>query len=264
MTNNQSDLLKPAFLNTNYGQKLAYVKDNPINDIAAKSGKTCVWLGGYHSDFLGGKASVMRNTAIKNNVSSLLFDYSGHGQSSGEFADFCLSDWLRDVEAIVDNTTSGDLMLVGSSMGGWLSLLYALKHPERVKRLVLIAPAPDFTEDLMWQGMGAAAQKEVIENGYWVLASEFDAGGYKITRKLIEDGRNHLILHKEIKINVPVTIIQGMQDESVPYERALELAQNLSTPEVKLIYIKDGDHRLSRDNDLVQIEKLIDENLKTF
>ena len=249
MTNNIQFITNPR------GQKLGFVK----NEISSLN---CVWLCGYHSDFSGSKAQTVAETAKENGVSSLLFDYSGTGVSEGDFEDGTLSKWLEDAEFMIEQQTKGDLILLGSSMGGWLSLRYAIKHPERVKALILLAPAPDFTKDLMWDKFPQEIKDEITNNGFWLRPSEYDDNGYRVTRELIEDGETHLILHNKIDINVPVTIIHGLKDADVPFARSLELVENLTTPDVRLCYIKEGDHRLSGDDDLAFLKQILTNQIK--
>jgi pimeloyl-ACP methyl ester carboxylesterase len=251
MTNNIKFITNPR------GQKLGFIK-NEISSL------TCVWLCGYHSDFSGSKAQTVAETAKENGVSSLLFDYSGTGVSEGNFEDGTISKWLQDTEFMIEQQAKGDLIFLGSSMGGWLSLLFAIKHPERVKALILLAPAPDFTSDLMWDRFPKDAQEEMLKNGYWLRETEYDENGYKVTLDLIDDGKKHLILHDEINIDVPVKIIHGMNDTDVPYERSIELMHNLKTNDVHLYYIKDGNHRLSNEGDLQLLKQTLKATIKNI
>jgi pimeloyl-ACP methyl ester carboxylesterase len=219
---------------------------------APAGGVTFVWLCGFKSDMSGGKARAVEAWAREAGHGTLLFDYSGHGQSGGAFEDGTISAWRADALAAIDAQTEGPLVLVGSSMGGWMALLAAMARPERVRGLMLIAPAPDFTETLMWPEFSPAQQAEIMGQGYTLRPSEYGTP-YPITRALIEDGRQWSILDAPIAFQGPVRILQGMQDPDVPWGHALALAASLTSPEVVLTLIKDGEHRLSREADIARL-----------
>jgi len=219
---------------------------------APAGGATFVWLSGFKSDMSGGKALAVEAWAKAAGHGALLFDYSGHGQSGGAFEDGTISDWRADALAAIDAQTEGPLVLVGSSMGGWMALLAAMARPERVRGLVLVAPAPDFTEKLMWPDFTPEQQAEIMGEGFTLRPSDYGEP-YPITRALIEDGRQWSILDKDIPFGGPVRILQGMQDPDVPWGHALALAASLITPDLVLTLIKDGDHRLSRDEDIARL-----------
>jgi len=214
-----------------------------------------VWLGGFHSDMLGEKASSLHYHAEREGRAFVRFDYLGHGESSGRFEDGTIGRWRSDALGVIDELTQGPLVLVGSSMGGWMALLAALARPDRVKGLVLIAPAPDFTERLLWAGLDDSARREIMEQGFWTRPSAYDPAGYPIRRELIEEGRIWLITDKLIPVDVPARILQGGLDEDVPWHYSLELAGKLQSTDVVWSLIKDGDHRLSRPQD---IERIVD------
>jgi pimeloyl-ACP methyl ester carboxylesterase len=229
------------------GRRLAFRRTAP------NPGKpTFVWLSGFKSDMSGGKAMAVEAWARARGFGAMLFDYSGHGQSGGQFEDGTISAWREDALAAIDAQTSGPLMLAGSSMGGWMALLAALARPERVKGLVLIAPAPDFTEKLMWPEFTPAQQAEIMDEGFTLRPSDYGEP-YPITRALIEDGRQWSILDKDIPFAGPVRILQGMQDADVPWGHALALTTALMADDLVLHLIKDGDHRLSRDEDIARL-----------
>ena len=219
---------------------------------AANGRPTFVWLSGFKSDMSGGKAQAVFAWAQGAGHSVLLFDYSGHGQSSGRFDDGTISHWREDTLAAIDAQTEGPLVLVGSSMGGWMALLAALARPQRVKALVLIAPAPDFTEKLMWPEFTPQQQAEILQEGFTLRPSDYGEP-YRITRALIEDGRSWSIMDGPIQFNGRVRILQGMQDADVPWGHALALTEALTSPDTILTLIKDGDHRLSRDEDIARL-----------
>jgi len=219
------------------------------------------WLSGYKSDMKGTKAQALADWAKAQGRSCVRFDYSGHGESSGEFVDGTIGRWLADSLAAFDACCRGPQIVVGSSMGGWLALLLtrALKAraqggPATVAGMVLIAPAVDFTEELMWKRFTPAIKGEIEEKGFWARPSQYAAEPYIVTRQLIEEGRNHLLLGGLIETGCPVRILQGVEDPDVPWRHAVELVSRLASDDVVLTLVKDGDHRLSRPED---IERLI-------
>ncbi len=229
------------------GRRLAYRRGR-----AAAGSPTFLWLCGFKSDMSGGKAQAVEAWAAEKGHGTLLFDYSGHGQSEGRFEDGTISAWREDTLAVIDALSEGPLVLVGSSMGGWMALLAALARPERVRGLVLIAPAPDFTEKLMWPEFSPEEQAEIMGEGFTLRPSAYGEP-YPITRALIEDGRQWSILDKDIPYSGPVRILQGMQDADVPWGHALALTTALTAEDLVLTLIKDGDHRLSRDEDIARL-----------
>jgi pimeloyl-ACP methyl ester carboxylesterase len=238
----------PAFLEHD-GERLAYLRS------AGDGGRAgLVWLGGFHSDMSGEKASALHAATQQAGRGFLRFDYSGHGASSGAFASGTIGRWRSDALACIDALSQGPLVLVGSSMGGWMALMAALARPQRVSGLVLLAPAPDFTERLMWAGMDDRQRRDVIETGAWMRPSDYDPEGYPITRLLIEEGRAWNLMDAEIPLQLPVRILQGGCDADVPWSHSFELAGLLQSDDVTWTFIKDGDHRLSRPQD---IERMI-------
>ncbi|MGJ0509570.1 MAG: alpha/beta hydrolase [Methylocystis sp.] len=225
---------------------------------AGGGGPGLVWLGGFASDMASTKAGFLDDWARARGSAFLRFDYSGHGDSGGAFADGCIGDWLAQSEGVFRDSTSGPQILVGSSMGGWIALLLARRLAERGEEarlagLVLLAPAVDFTEELMWSRLDDAAKRDVMEKGAWMRASQYAPEPTPITRRLIEDGRRHLLLGGEIRAHARVHILQGMADPDVPWRHALTLVEHLSADPVTLTFIADGDHRLSREQDLAQL-----------
>lgn len=214
---------------------------------------TVVWLGGFHSDMAGAKAQVLADQARATGGGYLRFDYFGHGESDGDFGDGTISRWREDALAVIDQLTEGPLVLVGSSMGGWLACLAAIARPDRVKALVLVAPAPDFTEKLMAPELSEEARAAIARDGRWIRPSEYDEDGYPITRALLEDGARWSILPGPVPIDAPVRILQGGADPDVPWTHALELANALNADDVVFTLVKDGDHRLSRPQDLERL-----------
>lgn len=216
-------------------------------------GTGLVWLGGFRSDMDGTKAVTLHEWALAAGRPFTRFDYSGHGLSGGDFRDCTISTWLGDTLAILDHVTTGPLVLVGSSMGGWISTLAALQRPDRIAGLLYLAPAPDFTEELMWAGFSEDIRAEIMDKGVYLEPSEYSPEPNPITRDLIEDGRQHLVLGDPIPLDVPVRFLQGQADPDVPWQHALKLADCLAGHDVAVTLIKDGDHRLSRPQDLARL-----------
>lgn len=216
-----------------------------------------MWLGGFHSDMNGTKAQALDAWAKSTARAYLRFDYFGHGASSGAFRDGTITRWRDDALAVLDTLCDGPQVLVGSSMGAWIALLVALARPEKVAALLLLAPAADFTEALIWARMTPEMRREVLERGEWQRPSAYGDGPYPIARALIEDGRRHLLLDAPIEVDCPVQILQGMKDPDVPWQHALKLVEKLSgNPALTLI--KNGDHRLSTAEDLARITHALD------
>lgn len=218
-----------------------------------------VWLGGFRSDMLGSKAEYVEAWARERGVSSLRFDYSGHGESEGNFRDGTISAWARDAQSAIAACTKGPQILVGSSMGGWIAMLQALHHPETVAGLVLIAPAPDFTESLMWATMDPVTRAVLERDGYIETPSDYSDEPDIITRALIEDGRTCLVLDKIIPVTGPVRILQGMKDADVPFEHALKAVPQFASDNVVTTLVKNGDHRLSGQADLSRLGRTLEE-----
>jgi pimeloyl-ACP methyl ester carboxylesterase len=218
---------------------------------ARQDGKspTVVFLTGFHSDMTGEKATALAAFCAECGQAMLRFDYSGHGTSGGRFEDGTISRWTDDALAMIDRQTDGPLILVGSSMGGWIALLAALVRPGRVAALVGIAAAPDFTEALMWPAM-TLEQRDTLERDGVVHRPSQYGDPTPITRALIEDGRARLVLTGRIQLDCPVRLLHGQNDPDVPWRMALRIAERVSSNDVQVILVKDGDHRLSRPQDL--------------
>ncbi|MEC4592734.1 alpha/beta hydrolase [Nitrospirillum amazonense] len=210
----------------------------------------------------GSKATALEAYARERGHAFVRFDYQGHGASSGDFRDGTIGTWAEDAVAVLDQVTEGPQILVGSSMGGWIMLLAALARPDRVRALVGIAPAPDFTERLMWARMDAKARATLERDGEWRQPSLYDDAGYPITRALIEDGRRHLLLNQPLALpSVPVRLVHGQRDPDVPWQTSLDLAAAINHDDVRVTLVKDGDHRLSRPQDLDLITRQVGELL---
>jgi pimeloyl-ACP methyl ester carboxylesterase len=217
-----------------------------------------VFLGGFRSDMTGAKALFLEDYCRRRGRAYVRFDYFGHGASSGEFALGTIGRWREDAIAIIDSLTMGPQILVGSSMGGWIMLLATLARPERVAALVGIAGAPDFTEELLWPRLTPVQREEIIEHGRVILPSAYDPAGYLYTGALVEEGRGHLLLRAPIPLEMPVRLLHGLGDESVPWQLSLRLADRLASRDVAVTLVKDGDHRLSSPADLARLAKTLD------
>ena len=239
------------FLNTNSGNRIAYHKSEG-------AGPGIVFLGGFMSDMDGTKALFLEEYAKLNGISYLRFDYSGHGKSSGKFIDGTIGSWYMDAVEIINKLTVGPQILVGSSMGGWISLLIAKRMPSKVFGLITIAGAPDFTEDSLWKNF-SEADKLQLESGVVHIPSDYGKP-YTITKNLISDGRLNLVLREKLKFHFPVRIIQGTADTSVDIETANQLFNNIISTDMELIFLKNEDHRFSS----VKALKLIERTLKNL
>jgi pimeloyl-ACP methyl ester carboxylesterase len=229
-------------LDSGNGTQLAWIR-------LAENGPTIVFLPGFRSDMTGDKATALAAFCADRGVAMLRFDYSGHGASSGDFLEGTIGAWAADTLAAIDALTTGRLILVGSSMGGWIALLTALARPERIQAMVGIAAAPDFTRHLMWESMAASERATLQRDGVLYVPSQYGEPT-PITRTLIEDGNKHLVLTGRIPVHCPVRLLHGQADPDVPWELALRIAEQVETPDAQVILIKDGDHRLSRPADL--------------
>jgi pimeloyl-ACP methyl ester carboxylesterase len=222
-------------------------------------GPTVVWLNGFRSDMEGTKAQRMAAWATANGRAFLRFDYFGHGASSGDLSQGMIGRWRDDALAAIDQLTEGPLVLVGSSMGGWIACLAALVRPDRLHGLALIAPAADFTDKLMEPALDAAARQALARDGICRLPSAYAVDGYPITRALLEDGRRWSILPGPVRIGCPVRILQGGRDDAVPWRHALALAEAITGPDVVFTLVRDGDHRLSRPRDMARLIAVVEE-----
>ena len=221
------------------------------------TGPTIVFLPGFKSDMSGSKALDLAEFCAERGHAMLRFDYSGHGASGGRFEDGTIGQWTADALAVIDRLTTGKILLAGSSMGGWIALLAALARPDRVAGLVGIAAAPDFTELLMWEAMSPAERATLQRDGVLFVPSQYGEP-YPVTWRLIEEGRKHLLLHAPIRLDCPVRLLHGQQDPDVPWELSLRLAAAVSGPDVQVTLVKDGDHRLSRPEDLALLRRMLE------
>ena len=231
---------------------------------AVKPGPAVIWLGGYKSDMEGTKALALDAFAAETGFEAIRFDYSGHGVSGGAFKDGTISRWLEETLAVITHFAPGETILVGSSMGGWIALravqeIARRSLPVKVKGLVLIAPAPDFTSELIEPELTDAERQSLETRGYFEEPSEYGPEPYIYTRALMEDGRQNRVLKGIIATGCPVHILQGMQDTAVPHTHALKLLEHLPADDVVLTLIRDGDHRLSRPQDIERLKAALAE-----
>jgi esterase/lipase len=233
-------------------------RESKSNDSGQIAGPGLFWLGGFKSDMKGTKAAALDAWAEEKGRGCVRFDYSGHGESGGDFTDGTIGRWLKESVAVYTQFAHGPQVVIGSSMGGWLALLMARelrknKGAAPMAGMVLIAPAVDFTEELMWKHFSDAIKRDIEEKGSWMRPSQYSEAPYPITKRLIEDGRNHLLLDGLIETGCPVHILQGMLDPDVPRKHVQGLMSHFASDDVVLTLIKDGDHRLSRPEDIERL-----------
>ena len=246
-------MTEPQYQETPQGRKLAWHRF---------SGREpgVVFLGGLRSDMTGTKALHLEEWARRTGRAFLRFDYSGHGASSGSFTEGCIGDWAEDAEAAITRLTEGPVVLVGSSMGGWISLLMTKRIPQKVAGLVTIAAAPDFTEDGMWAEWSEDQRRTCMEEGQLALPSDY-GDDMIITRRMIEDGRRHLVLRTPLSLPMPVRMLQGTADADVPVSVALRLLEHATGPDIRLELVKGADHRFSDPGCLATITRAVEEVL---
>ena len=239
-----------------------YIAYRQINQIS--STHRLVFFPGLKSNMNSSKASHVQNYCQNRQLDYLCFDYLGHGESSGTFEDFNMSDWLNSSLAIIDKFADKPLIFVGSSMGAWLMLLIAKQRPLLTKSIVSIAAAPDFTDKLIWQKLSPDAQNDLIKKGFMLLNEHNDYEPIKITHNLIEDGKKHLILSDQLNIACPCYLLHGMSDKDVPYDFSLQLAEILTSQEIEVRLVKEATHSFSTDKHLEKIDSVIDKILKNL
>jgi pimeloyl-ACP methyl ester carboxylesterase len=254
----------PDFIEVGGGKSLRRIAVRARKKQSNGASPGLFWLGGFKSDMGGTKAVALDASAADQGRACVRFDYSGHGESGGDFKDGTIGQWLEESLHVFDAFCEGPQIAVGSSMGGWMALLLARALAKRksgkatLAGLVLIAPAPDFTEELMWKNFSPEIKKEIETTGVWHRPSDY-GDPYPITRNLIEEGRNHLVLGGAIETGCPVRILQGAQDPDVPWQHAFALTHCLPSDDVVLTLIQDGDHRLSRPQDIARLMAAIAE-----
>ena len=244
-------MAETQFIDTPQGRRIAY-------HFTAGEGPCVVFLGGLKSDMQGTKAVFLEDWAKRTGRAFLRFDYSGHGESSGSFTEGCIGDWHEDTMAAVTALTDGPLVVVGSSMGGWQALLLARACPERIAGMVGIAAAPDFTEDGYWANFTDSQKRQLGEAGQVELPSDY-MEPYVITKRMIEDGRQRLVLRDPLDLPFPVRLLQGTADTAVTTATAVRLLEHATSPDMQLTLVKDADHRFSDERCLALIVHAIDE-----
>ena len=218
-------------------------------------GLTIVFLSGFRSDMNGNKAIFMEGFCKKLGLGFVRFDYSGHGSSGHDFKECTIGTWLKDALKVIDELTTGEIILVGSSMGGWIALLAALKRKKRIKAILGIAAAPDFTEELIWQKMDEFTRHKILRDGVLMMPNCYDnKQPYPITLKLVEEGRKHLLLKDKINLSCPMRFVQGMADEDVPFETAHRIASLVKSKDVEVHLLKNSGHRMSEPHELELIK----------
>lgn len=242
-----------SFLKRQNGPDLAY----EIQEGANPALPTLVFLPGFRSDMMGTKAVFLANHAARKGQACLRFDYSGHGQSGGKFEDGTIGMWLEDALSVIDAQTKGKFIVVGSSMGGWIGLLVARARKDKVAGFIGIAAAPDFTRDIL-KRMNDEQHGDIARQGFFSVPSEYGEP-MVITRALIEEGENHILLDDEIAIDCPVRLLQGKKDAEVPWQWANAIMQKLRSTDKEVIFREEGDHRLSTEEDLVVLVSKVDE-----
>lgn len=247
-------MTQPQVLTTAQGRQIAY-------HATVGQGPGIVFLGGFKSDMTGTKALYLQDWAAAQGRAFLRFDYSGHGQSSGDFLGGAIGDWFEDALAAITHLTTGPQILIGSSMGGWISLLVAKAIPQRIAGLVGIAAAPDFTEDSMWASFSADQRQALAQTGRVELPSDYSDAPYVITRRLIEEGRGRLVLRDPLDLPFPLRLLQGTDDTDVPPSVALRLLDHVTCSDARLTLVKGADHRFSTPDCLDLITRSVSELL---
>lgn len=227
---------------------------------AKKNLPLVIFLHGLMSDMSGLKASFFENYCKKHHYNYIKFDNFGHGKSSGEFLDQTINCWLMGLQLVLDQIAEQPAIIIGSSMGAWIAMLATLKFPNKVKSLICIAPAIDFTEELIWQKLSEIEKKQMEEQGWLEITGKNCYDKYPIAYQLILEARNHLLLNlNNINLNIPIHLIHGMQDLDVPYTISTRLAEKITSDRLVIKLIKNGDHRLAREEDLAIISNSLNE-----
>jgi pimeloyl-ACP methyl ester carboxylesterase len=243
---------QPSFLELKDSNRLAYFHTTGNIKVPA-----ILFLGGFMSDMNGTKAIALEQFCKAKGYSYMRFDYFGHGQSTGTFTQGTIGTWKNNVLTMIDHLGNQPVIIVGSSMGAWLMFLAAQERKQKIAALIGIASAPDFTENLIWDLMNEDERQQLLENGLFEQHSPYNQNPYPISKTLIEEGRNHLILPSDIAISCPVRLLHGMKDDDVPYNLSISLVQKIQSQDVQLQLIKDSDHRMSSDSDIRLITHVI-------
>jgi len=243
---------QPSILAREDGATIAYHHNSG-------SGPGVIFCGGFKSDMTGNKATALDSFCRERGQQYTRFDYQGHGASSGAFEEGTIGLWRDDLLTVFEEVTDGPQIVVGSSMGAWMALLLTLLRADRIAGLVLLAPAADFTTELLWKSLTPDARAQIEREGMWLRPSIYDDGPYPITRELIEESRKHLVLGHPINFEGPVRILLGLQDEAIPVEHILRTADAITSENIEITLIKNGDHRLSNPDDLVKIRAAVED-----
>lgn len=258
--------MNPSYLQLKDGSKIAYHK-LPANDTAKPS---IIFIHGFKSDMEGAKALAIEEFCQTKSLGFIRFDCTGHGSSSGDFLDGTIGRWSEDLISVIDDLSEGPQILIGSSMGGWLMLLSALKRPDRIAGLIGIAAAPDFTEELIWNALSEEDKEALLRDGIYHQPNEYtdsydeEPEPYIITQLLVEEARNNLLLAQPIKINCPIRLIHGQKDADVPVETASRIKEKLASDDVEIIISPEGDHRMSNSADIELITSTLENLLKSL
>ncbi len=250
-------MTKHKIFETSHGTSIAYHYHTGLKP-------TVVFFGGLMSDMEGTKATALEKHCLAKGYGFLRFDYSGHGSSSGKFVEGTIGLWAKDAIALIEAIAGGDIIIIGSSMGGWTGLLAGLKLKDRLKAFIGIAAAPDFTERLMWQGFTTQQQEEIKANGKIEMPSDFSDEPFIVSYDLIKDGREQLLLDAPIHLNIPVRLFHGAKDKDVPSEFPLDISKALTSNDVEIILVKDGGHSLSEPKDLKRLMNMLDQLMADF
>ena len=241
---------KADFITSGNNRKIAYHHRKA-------SEPTVLFCGGYMSDMEGTKALYLEKICQGLGISYIRFDYSGHGSSSEKFEDGTISSWSEDAISIVDQVAQGPLIVIGSSMGGWIGLITCLARQKRIKAFIGIAVAPDFTRELMWDQYSVGVRETLKRDGIYLEPSDYSDEPYRVSYELIKDGENHILLNKPIELDLPVWLFHGLKDTSVPHEYSARVAEKLTSDDVIISYNKQGDHRLSSAADLQRLKQAL-------
>ena len=243
---------KPEYFDSPHGTRIAYHQLKGSNP-------GVIFLGGFMSDMDGGKALALEEHCRKAGRSFIRFDYQGHGASSGSFADGTIGLWTKDALAVIDYLTQGPQILVGSSMGGWTSLLCAKARPGRVKAFIGIAAAPDFTGRMWCDELDEAQRQTILHDGLVKVPTDYGPEPYILTKALFDDGHKNRVVHETLHTDIPMRLIQGTDDPDVPWQTALHIADMVKSEDVEVILVPGGDHRLSEPNDLKRLIRIVEE-----
>ena len=250
-------MTKHKIFETPHGTSIAYHYHTGLRP-------TVVFFGGLMSDMEGTKATALEKHCLAKGYGFLRFDYSGHGSSSGKFIEGTIGLWAKDAVALIEAVIEGDIIIIGSSMGGWTGLLAGLKFKDRLKAFIGIAAAPDFTERLMWQDFSDEQRQEIKANGEIELPSDYSDEPYIVSYGLIKDGRDHLLLDAPINLDVPIRLVHGLRDDDVPAQTAHAISSALTSEDVEVTLVKAGGHSLSEPKDLKRLMNVLDQLMADF